>query len=417
MKKYKKRLVTQKLHKLFRNFPVVIVTGARQVGKSTLLQHEFGKAMDCVVFDPVQDIGNARQDPGRFLDNNPSPIILDEIQYAPELVSHIKRRIDETKRNGQYILTGSQQWEAMKHIAESLAGRAVFIDLKGFSLREISPEKNRAIKQETWLEEWLADPKKFIKKKKARLKTSRTLYEQLWRGFLPRVQTMTKEIITDFHEGYFRTYVERDIRLLTETQDLQTFNRFIKLIAALTAQEINFSELGREIGINPQTAKKWLNVIEGTFQWFSIPAFSGNMIKRVSNKPKGYFADTGLICNAQAISSPKALGGHPLLGAVFETAVVTEILKLSAAMTTRANMYHWRVHSGAEVDVILEKDGIHYPIEIKIKSNPSGSDTRGITAFRERYPKLKIAPGLVLCPCDQFSQLSDNDYALPWDSL
>ena len=409
---YKKRISTSKLSKLVEHFSVVVVSGARQVGKSTLLKHQFHD-WDIVVFDPVMDIGNARSDPELFLKNHPTPLILDEIQYCPELVPCIKRLVDENKQPGLYILTGSQQWSVLKSISESLAGRAVFLDLEGFSLSETTGHATSS----SWLENYLDDPFGFVKKNHARLSLSRTFYEYLWRGGLPEVDELPEEFCEDFLAAYIRTYVERDVRLMLQVDDWQQFGRFVQLAAALTAQEINFVHLGRDIGITPQTAKRWLGVLKATFQWFEVPAYHGNTIKKISLKPKGYFADSGLVCHLNRISSPKALGGHPITGSLFETAVASELRKLMSPLTRKAQIYHWRVHSGSEVDFLLERDGFIYPMEVKLKSRPKKKDGRGFQALHECYPQLKIAPGLVIAPVEKFEQLTELSYITPWDMI
>ena len=388
----------------------MILVGARQVGKSTLLQHLF-KGFQYVVFDPVIDVENARADPELFLNNRKAPLILDEIQYAPELLAPLKRRIDKSQKPGQYILTSSLQWGVMKNAAESLAGRAVFLDLEGFSLSEISGSPSSS-----WLAHWLKDPKKVIDSPSQRLSLPHTLYEHIWRGGFPRAHFLPPENIGDFHFAYQRTYIERDIRLLANISDLQLFGRFVRLVGALSAQEINFSELGRDLGIHSATAKGWLSLLKEAFQWFEYPAYTSNALKRVSLKPKGYCSDTGQVCFAQAITTPHALGGHPLWGALFETAVVNEIRKQASLLSPSPNIYHWRSHGGAECDLLLEQNGVLYPIEIKATSRPSRADTSGLRAFREAYRTLKIASGLVVAPVEQFQQLSENDFAIPWDS-
>lgn len=410
---YKERSLSARLQKLVQNFPVVVVSGARQVGKSTLLEHAFPSGTDCVVFDPVVDVENARQDPDLFLDNHPgSPLLLDEIQYAPELVAAIKRRVDKDRKPGQFVLTGSQQWEVMKSLAESLAGRAVFIEMDGFSLAEMSGQIDGA----GWLASWLEDPEGFVCGGYDLVTLEHTLYETLWRGFLPDATTLPIEMVADFHEAYIKTYIERDVRLLADVSEWQTFSRFIRLVAALTAQEINYSQLGREIGIAPQTARRWLDMLKATFQWFDVPAFSGNSIKRVSSKPRGFVADTGFACAAQLISSPAALAGHPMLGALFETAVFSGIRKQAALLSPSPQLYHWRSAGGAEVDLLLERDGKLFPIEVKVKSQPTRSDVRGIKALRDSYPTLAIQPGLVIAPTQKFLKLSDDACAMPWNT-
>jgi predicted AAA+ superfamily ATPase len=413
---YKNRAISPKVRQLVDHFPVVVITGARQVGKTTLINHLF-PGFDKVVFDPVQDIENARAEPDLFLDNHPAPLVLDEIQYAAEVVPSLKRRVDLGCKSGSYILTGSQQWEILKTISESLAGRAAFVDLEGFSLAEISEDTA----DPDWLSCWLNDAEGFIKQPPVRREITRTLVEQLWRGWLPAADTIPLDLMPAFHEGYMRTYIERDVRQHAEVEDWQRFGRFVQLSAAMNGREINYSQLGRDISITPQTAQRWLSILKATFQWFEVPAFSGNAIKRLSEKPKGYLADCGFACYLQRISSPAALAGHPQLGALFESAVAAEIRKMSSLLGTSPMLYHWRSHGGAEVDLILERDGILFPVEVKLTANPSRKDARGIQAFRATYRELNIAPGLVITPGSStnskaLTKISDHDYALDWSA-
>ncbi len=404
---YIPRLITDKLLHFLQFFPSVVVVGARQVGKSTLLKQLFPN-YSYILFDAFEDVENARADPNLFLDNKTTPLILDEVQYAPEVVSAIKRRIDRNKTPGQYILTGSQQWGVMKQMTESLTGRTVILQLEPFSLSEIASKQP----QRSWLEEWLNHPHttehfKF-------LSLPHSTFEQLWRGFLPDAQTLPLELIPAFHASYQKTYIERDIRLLADLPDLHQFTRFVRLAAASTAQEINFQEIGRDLGIANMTAKRWISLLREIFEWHEIPAFSMNTTKRISQKQKGYFSDSGQVCYCQAISSPNAISSTPLWGALFETAVVNEIRKQLLWMNSTCNLYHWRSHGGAECDLILERDGIYFPIEIKAKTKPNRADTSGISAFRKTYPHLQIANGLVICLAEHSFKLNEQDYALPW---
>ena len=205
-------------------------------------------------FDPVVDVENARRDPELFFDNHRGrPLLLDEIQYAPEVVAALKRRIDRDPTPGNFLLTGSQQWEVMSSLAESLAGRVVFLDLEGFCLAEIAGHATA-----NWLEEWLADPDAFAARPQRSLDPHQTLYEWLWRGALPDAAQLPLDTIPDFHSAYQRTYIERDVRLHADVADWQQFGRFVRLCSALTAQEINYSQLGRDIGLTPQSARRWL---------------------------------------------------------------------------------------------------------------------------------------------------------------
>lgn len=412
---YRQRALGARLRKLIRRFPIVVVSGARQVGKTTLVRHVLGD-WEVVTLDPAIDIANARSEPDLFLSNFPPPLVLDEIQYAPELVAALKRKVDADRSPGQYVLTGSQQWQVLRSARESLAGRAVFLDLEGFSLHELGGSADTR----SWLTDYLDNPEGFAERSRSghisRLPLNRPLSEQLWRGFLPEAQEIETELVADLLEAYFRTYVERDIRTLADVSDWQQFGRFSQLLAALTAQEINRSQLGRELGMTPQTAGRWRDMLTATFQWQEVPAYSGNAVKRISKKPKGHVSDTGLACYLQRVSSPQALAGHPLFGALFETAVVAEIRKLIAAASVRANLYHWRSHGGAEVDLVLERDGTLFPIEIKLTARPTASDARGIGAFRQTYSGATVAPGLVLCACERPFMLTEDDLALPWDA-
>ncbi len=408
---YLPRTLTARLERLVATFPVVVVSGARQVGKSTLLRHTLGRRFSMVVFDPVADVEGAREDPDLFLRSRTPPVILDEIQYVPQLVAAIKRRIDKDRTPGQYVLTGSHQWGVMRSLSESLAGRAVFLDLEGFSLAEAA---GRGL-DPPWLGAWLTDPEGFLGRPIRRLPAPFPVFEQVWRGSLPEARFLPADVLPDFFAAYQRTYIERDVRLMADVSDWYTFGRFVRLVAALTAQEINHSQLGRELGVTPQTAQRWLGILRATFQWHEVPAFTGNVIKRVSRRPKGYLADTGIACALQAIPSPEVLGGHPLWGALFETAVVGDIRKQCAALPTRPNLYHWRSHGGAEVDLVLEWGGRYYPIEIKAKSHPTARDASGLRAFRSAHPHLSIAPGLIIAPSETAYPVTENDHVIPWD--
>jgi len=408
---YLERLATPRLMRLLEQFPAVVVAGARQVGKSTFIEHVMADKAEFVVFDPVIDVENARQDPELFLDNHRTPLVLDEIQYAPEVVPALKRRIDQNRTPGQYLLTGSQQWEVFKALAESLAGRVVFLDLEGFCLAEIE----KRIEGATWVERWLDDPDSFLASRSPRLPAEKTLYERLWQGALPETESLARDVLPDFHAAYQRTYIERDARQLGNVSDWQQFGRFFRLAAALTAQEVNQSQFGRDIGVTPQTARRWLDVLVATFQWHEVPAFFRNTVKRISRRPKGYLADTGLACAAMRISSPQALADHPALGAIFETAIVGEIRRLISVLSPKPALHHWRSHGGAEVDLILERDGVIYPIEVKIKSRPTRGDARGIAALRATHPELRISRGLVVSASAEMTPLTRDDHAIPWD--
>ncbi len=297
-------------------------------------------------------------------------------------------------------------------MAESMTGRTIVVQLEPFALNELATDQPSSL----WVEQWLTHQEKALTHTSL-LNLPRQSYEQLWRGFLPEAQELLLDLVSAFHDSYQKTYIERDVRLLADISNLHQFTRFVRLAAALTAQEINYQKIGRDLGIANETAKRWLTLLKEIFEWHEIPAFSMNTIKRISTKPKGYFSDTGQVCFCQAISTPEALGSHPLWGPLFETAVVNEIRKQVLAAGIACNLYHWRSHGGAECDLIIEQNGVYYPIEVKSKTQANRNDASGIQAFRKSYPKLTVAKGLVICLSDSCYPLTENDYALPWHSL
>jgi predicted AAA+ superfamily ATPase len=408
-----KRHIEEKLHIYAKNFKIVLIKGARQVGKSTLIRNCFPD-YKMVVFDPVQDLYGARQDPDQFLANFSAPIILDEVQYVPELIPALKRKIDLSNAKGQYILTGSQNISVIRDISESLAGRVGILELEGMTPYEIAAKSDN-----NWLKTYLDSPEDFTSSNQHfnTLKNKRTLYETLWQGSLPGLVDMSPEVYAGFFQSYIQTYIERDVRLFADISDLSLFSRFIALIAAYSAQEINKSQLGRDIGLSAKQATKWLEILNYSYQWREIPAFSSNIIKRISKKPKGIFTDTGLLCYLQKISSPETLGGHPLLGAIFESYCDNNIIRLAKVMNTPPNFYHWRTAAGAEVDLILERDGKLFPLKIKSSSNITKHDARGIMSFRDSHSNLKIETGLILYTGMEAYKVNDHVLAVPWNVL
>ncbi|MFZ4085293.1 MAG: ATP-binding protein [Vampirovibrionia bacterium] len=408
---YIHRHLEDKLLKLSRNFKIVLLKGARQVGKSTLIEKVF-KNLKSITFDPVQDLFEARKDPDRFLDNFPAPLILDEIQYVPELIPAIKRRVDKSPQKGQYIITGSQNISIIRNISESLAGRVGILELEGMTAYEIADQGERH-----WLEAYLKSPNSLQNKVSSTLKLNKTLYQTVWQGSFPATLDFEEEFIPDYFKSYMQTYIERDVRMFADISDLSLFSRFVSLIAAYSAQEINKSQLGRDLGLSPKQASKWLDILIYGYQWREVIAYSNNLTKRVSKKPKGYFMDTGLLCYLQRISSAEALAAHPLWGALFETFCINMIFRLAQSLKIAPSFYHWRSNGGAEIDLLLEIDAKFYPIEIKAKSNLTKHDARGILAFRESYPKANIEKGLILYTGEEAYSINDEVLALPWRAL
>lgn len=410
MEKYLKRHIEKNVAQYAKYFKIILVTGARQVGKSTMLAKVLPD-IRTFVFDPVQDIYGARQDPDLFLDTYPPPLILDEIQFVPELLPALKRRVDTFDSPGQYFLTGSQNLSVLRSVAESMAGRVGILNLEGLTYYEMIEEPEKA-----WLELYLNNPDEIFKKIHVPLEKP-SLLRTLWRGSLPGILDMPDEILPGYFRSYIQTYVERDVRLLENIRELAAFDRFLGLSAALCAQEINPTQLGREIGVTPATSRRWLDLLENTFQWKEIYPYHGNTIKRLSGKCKGFWRDTGICCYLQRISSPDTLAVSPLRGPLFESWVSNLLARLASLLPMPPQLYHWRTNGGAEVDLILELDGRLFPIEMKCKTNLTKHDTRGLRAFRETYGDEKVAPAIIVYAGQECFRLNETTTAIPWHAL
>ncbi len=408
--RYRTRLAEAKLKDMAGHFKVVLVTGARQVGKSTLLRHVFPEMRE-FTFDPDQDLFGARADPDFFLDNFPGPLILDEIQYAPELLPALKRRVDRSDEAGQYLLSGSQNLMVLRQVSESMAGRVGILPLEGLSPVEQMEQTDRS----SWLADWLRQPD-VLPAVAEGADARATLPEVLWGGSLPGVLDFPPHLIPDYLRSYVQTYLERDVRTMSNLRNLGDFSRFLGLSAALTAQEINDSHLGRELGVSPPTARQWREVLVHTYQWRELPPFHGNAIKRLSGRRKGHMCDMGLACWLQRITTPEALPVSPYFGAFFESWVVNAIHKEFIRLPLPPAAFHWRTVGGAEVDLVLEQDGRLFPVEVKAGSRLSGHALRGLRAFRETYGE-QVATALVVYAGREVYRPARDVIAVPWFCL
>lgn len=409
--RYLRRHIEGQILESAKHFKAILLLGARQVGKSTLFSHLF-PGVKTIVFDPIQDLYNARQDPDLFLDSFPSPLVLDEVQYVPELLAALKRRMDRSEAKGQYFLTGSQNFSVLRSVAESMAGRVAIFHLENFTPQEMLGQGDKS----GWLESYLEDPSTFYRNRGAPASLP-PLVEFLFRGTFPGTIELPTSQMATYFRSYLQTYVDRDVRLQEEIRQLAEFDRFLGLSASLTAQEINSSQIGREIGITPHTARRWLDLLSFTYQWFELLPYHGNTIKRISGKKKGYFKDPGFACYLQRIESPDGLAVSPKLGALFETWVVNYLHQQASALAVPPHLYHWRTAGGAEVDLILERGGRLYPIEVKCKTNLSSADLTGLKSFRATYPTQQIMPGLVIYAGSEVYKLDGETLALPWNIL
>ncbi len=231
---------------------------------------------------------------------------------------------------------------------------------------------------------------------------------------MPGLLGLPDRLLGDFFSSYIQTYIERDVRTAARIAELQTFGRFVALLSALTAKELNHHQLGRELGLDRKTVKRWTDIAAMTYQWLEIPAYSRNAIKRIAGKPKGYFSDTGLACFMQRIAGPDGVAAHPMVGALFETFVVLEIMKRMGSWPARPGLFHFRAYSGAEIDLLLELDGTVYPIEIKLSSNPTRRDCRSFDTLEAVFPGIRRGRGLVIASCGEIRRLRDDVWAIPW---
>ena len=363
---YIKRTSEDVIKKLSKQFKVVLVTGARQVGKSTLLKH-CDENRNYVSLDDLSERELAINEPKLFLETHKTPLIIDEIQYAPELLSYIKLIVDKSDKKGQYWLTGSQQFHLMKNVSESLAGRVGILDLMGLSLAELSQTPNN--------EPFFPDLE-YIEKRRENHKNYSTsdIFKIIYNGSFPALNNQDKfQDRNAFYSAYIRTYIERDIRDLSSISNEMKFLNFIRVVAAITGQVLKYSELANAVDISEPTAKTWLSVLISSNIVYLLEPYYRNITKRMTKMPKIYFLDTGLCSYLTGWSSPEVIEKGAMNGAFFETFVVSEILKSYRHNGERPLIYWYRDTQQKEIDLLIERDGKLHPIEIKLTSNPNKS--------------------------------------------
>lgn len=363
---YIKRTSEDVIKNLSKQFKVVLVTGARQVGKSTLLKH-CDENRNYVSLDDLSERELAINEPKLFLETHKAPLIIDEIQYAPELLSYIKLIVDKSDKKGQYWLTGSQQFHLMKNVSESLAGRVVILDLMGLSLAELSQTPNN--------EPFFPDLE-YIEERREKHKNYSTsdIFKIIYNGSFPALNNQDEfQDRNAFYSAYIRTYIERDIRDLFSISNEMKFLNFIRVVAARTGQVLKYSELANAVDISEPTAKTWLSVLVSSNIVYLLEPYYRNITKRMTKMPKIYFLDTGLCSYLTGWSSPEVIEKGAMNGAFFETFVVSEILKSYRHNGERPLIYWYRDTLQKEIDLLIERDGKLHPIEIKLTSNPNKS--------------------------------------------
>jgi predicted AAA+ superfamily ATPase len=396
---YNERTLESTVKKVSENFKVLLLTGMRQSGKTTLLKHCAESGRQYVSLDDVQDDALAKNEPSLFLKTYKPPVLIDEVQYAPDLFRHIKLFVDGSDARGLVWLTGSQQYNLMAGISESLAGRVAILDMFGFSIYERAGQGHL---QKPFLPSLERSPVLPVVDKGETFKI-------IWQGMFPDVVNKDAVGRNYFYSSYIRSYLERDVRQLVNVADESAFARFLSVTAARVGQELNLSELARDSGISPNTAKAWLSILETSGIVFLLKPYFRNIKKRLTKRPKLYFTDTGLVSYLASWQSPEALLAGSMAGPVFENFVILEIIKSWYHNGERPNFYYYRDSNQVEIDLLLERDGLFYPIEIKTSSNPVKADIKAFDTFAENE---KIGYGSLVCLTDRMRPLTANANAL-----
>ena len=404
---YIKRAISPILQKPVETSKCVLVTGARQVGKSTVIKHEFPD-YNRANFDDRLTRLQAKEEPKLFFMNNPCPLFIDEVQKENAVLEEIKLRVDESGENGRFILSGSQKLELMKVMSESLAGRVAVTELLGLSLREIHGiEYNKHF----------IPSEEYINTREKEMKPYSELWETIHRGSYPELYSSERDW-QEYYSSYVATYLERDINELISSDSI-TFTKFLTAVAARTGEMLSYANIASEIGVSEPTVKSWISILERTGIVYLLQPYSASVLKRAIKTPKIYFRDTGLACYLTRWLTPDTLKCSAVAGNMFETFVVSEILKsyVNEGKDYRFNIFYYRGKDKSstgenEIDLIIEENGILYPIEIKMSGNPKAS-MASTNVVLDKVTEKSRGMGVILCLIDKKTYLRENLVALP----
>jgi uncharacterized protein len=388
------RILEDTIKKAMKTFPAVLVTGPRQSGKTTLLTERFSKSHKLVSLENPDVRARVLEDPVGFLKDNPPPVILDEIQYTPELLHYIKSAIDKDRKPGNWLLSGSQSFALMQGISQSLSGRVAVLTLLPFSIQESQEVRGKGAELDVLLKN-LIEPQN-----NKQDKNPISLSDWLLRGAYPEIRINNEVDRQLWISGYIQTYLERDVRQVMKIGDLNSFNRFLRLCAARTGQILNMSELGRDVGVSVPTIKSWLSILEASYQIYLLPPHFNNFGKRIIKSPKLYFLDTGIATFLLGLHSPDPLLQGPMKGPLFETMVVSEWVKAFYNRGERPELYYWRSKAGMEVDLIIERNSRLYPIEIKATSTVIPGHIENLVKWKE-MAEDKASKGIVIADIEE----------------
>lgn len=387
-----------------KEYPVVLVTGPRQVGKTTMLQKLMeGTDRNYVSLDDLNERNLAKTDPEMFLQLHKPPILIDEVQYAPELFVYIKIHVDKYHNAGDFWLTGSQVFKLMSGIQESLAGRVAVLSLTSLSQAEICGGE---------MQPFTLDIEKLSARRKERTAADTgVIFDWIFRGSMPAIVSEKNSNSQIFYSSYLTTYIERDVREVSDAIDSLKFLHFITAVAARCGQILNIAEIARDADINQKQAKNWLGVLETLGLIFYLHPYSNNMLKRLVKTPKLYFYDTGLVCYLTKWSSAETLQSGAMNGAILVNYVVAEIRKTYLNCGKDPYMYYYRDKDAREIDIILEHDGVLNPIEIKKSANP-GSELIKVFKLLDKS-SAKRSKGAVVCMKPELSAIDRDNYIVP----
>lgn len=379
-------------------FKVLLVTGPRQVGKTTLLLSIKPDNMEYVTLDDEVLRNQAQNDPKLFLEEHPFPLLIDEAQYAPNLFSYIKINVDKEDKSGMYWLTGSQQFHLMKNVSESLAGRVGIVNLNSFTYSEINRSRNKI----------LFDP---LNLKKAHKIDVNRLFEIIYMGGMPELhknKNISREI---YFQGYIDTYISRDVRELTEVSNVESFKKFIVSVASRTGEQLNYSSLAMDASISVPTAKAWLSILTSSGLVYLLEPFMSSELKRLTHTPKIVFMDTGIACFLAGWENARELQLSSSSGHYLETFVVSEIVKSYNARGLRPNIFYYRDKEKNEIDLIIYKNNKLYPFEIKKTASPTKAMVKNFKMLEKS--KKEIGTGGVICFYDTLIHLDEKNYIVP----
>ena len=414
---YIHRTIENKLEEMYDNFPSILITGSRQSGKSTVLQYittTKSQTINEVSLDDLNERTLAIDDPETFLRTHGVPLIIDEFQYAPNLLSYIKLAIDEARKNEMfgdgkkvvtlYYLTGSQVFETMENITESLAGRVGIIDLYPLSTREISNS----------IEEIFIPNIDIIRKKEPlKYEYMGNIFERIFRGSYPELYKNKDINLEAFYSSYLRTYIERDIRKIVNIQDEPKFMKFISSLAARTGQEFNASDIAKDIGVDSETVTKWTGILSNTYIIFLLQPHMNNNVGRIIKRPKIYFMDTGLACYLTGYVSSETLQRSNYSGQIFETYIISEIVKsyTNNQRDPKKHLYYYRDNNGKEIDLLILYEDNIYPVEIKKNSNPDKDAIKNFNIVKKF--EMNSPNGAVICLTKNIHPIDDKNYMIP----